>query len=74
MTLFLDLSKSDSFFILVKNVAAVDALWICNISHWSILFARKGVVFNAITYLREVSARCSFNQDGQCQSLDKWDG
>lgn len=73
LTLFLDGLKSDSFLIYVKNAATVDALWICNTHHVDTCSRELLVPIVDFTYLREASECCSFNIDGQCQSLKPWD-
>ena len=69
LTLFLDDSELRNFTIVVKDAAAVDALWIC------ISFAIRHEVCRVVPYtiFGVRLLRCSFNYGGQCEGLESWD-
>ena len=66
-----DVWKSGSFNNLVKNKATVDAHgYVIPNNHGACALVQ--VLFECITYRRGLR-RCSFRQDGRCQSLYTWD-
>ena len=66
-----DVWKSGSFNNLVKNKATVDAHG-CVVPNNHRICALAQVQFECFTYRRGLR-RCSFRQDGRCQSLYTWD-
>ena len=72
--LFLDVLKSGKFQLESRMRQTVDALWICKLRRWRVHNCVP-VVGRVLHIISVRSLRvCSFNSNGQYQSLRTWDG